>query len=72
MQLTGGGLKYSEVNTELFQRIWEYYREARRKREQLLKEPEIVREILRAGAAKARSKALPTLELVCERVGLAD
>ncbi len=69
---TGGGLKYSEAKTELFQRIGGYYCEVRRKRGQLSKEPELVREILRAGAAKARSKALPILLLVRERAGLAD
>jgi len=46
---TGGGLKYSEVNTELFQWIWEYFPVAHRKRERLLKEPKLVREILRTG-----------------------
>ena len=66
-----GGLKYSDVKAELFERLWEYFHAARQKREQLATEPERVREILKEGASKARMKALPTLQLVRERVGLA-
>ena len=65
-----GGLKYSEVKNELFDRIWEFFKSAREKREQLEQAPDHVREILKAGAEKARAKALPTLKLAKERVGL--
>lgn len=65
-----GGLKYNEVKNELFGRIWEFFVSAREKREQLEQAPDHVREILKAGAEKARAKALPTLELAKERVGL--
>ena len=66
-----GGLKYSDVKKELFDRIWEYFDAARNKRRQLEKSPDHIREILKTGADKARMKALPTLKLVRERVGLA-
>ena len=65
-----GGLKYSEVKNELFGRIWEFFGSAREKREQLEQAPDHVREILKAGAEKARAKALPTLKLAKERVRL--
>ncbi|MGD9207791.1 MAG: hypothetical protein PVH39_04880, partial [Syntrophobacterales bacterium] len=65
-----GGLKYSEVKSELFGRIWEFFGSAREKRKQLEQAPDRVREVLKAGAEKARAKALPTLELAKERVGL--
>ena len=65
-----GGLKYNEVKNELFGRIWEFFGSAREKREQLEQAPDHVREILKAGAEKARAKALPTLKLAKERVGL--
>jgi tryptophanyl-tRNA synthetase len=58
------------VKKELFNRIWDFFGPARKKRQQLESSPEQIREILRAGADKARMKALPTLELVRERVGL--
>jgi tryptophanyl-tRNA synthetase len=66
-----GGLKYSDVKKELFDRIWEYFDAARNKRRQLERSPDHIREILKTGADKARMKALPTLKLVRERVGLA-
>ncbi|UCE84130.1 MAG: tryptophan--tRNA ligase [Deltaproteobacteria bacterium] len=69
-QYRRGGLKYSDVKKELFARIWEYFGGAREKRQQLAADPEHVRKILDAGAVKARAKALPTLQLVRERVGL--
>ncbi|MFP3870207.1 MAG: tryptophan--tRNA ligase [Syntrophobacteria bacterium] len=65
-----GGLKYSDVKNELFARIWEYFGPARRKRRELERDPDYVRQILKTGAQKARMNALPTLELVRERVGL--
>ena len=65
-----GGLKYSEVKSELFGRIWEFFGSAREKRKQLEQAPDHVREVLKAGAEKARAKALPTLKLAKERVGL--
>ena len=66
-----GGLKYSDVKKELFERIWEYFGAARKKRQQLEDAPEHIRKVLKAGADKARVKALPTLKWVKERVGLA-
>ncbi len=66
-----GGLKYSDVKKELFDRIWEYFGAARKKRQQLEDAPEHIRKVLKAGADKARVKALPTLKWVKERVGLA-
>ena len=66
-----GGLKYSDVKKELFSLIWDFFAEARNKREKLKSDPAQIREILKAGAEKARRKALPTLEIVREKVGLA-
>ncbi|MGD2125490.1 MAG: tryptophan--tRNA ligase [Desulfobacteraceae bacterium] len=65
-----GGLKYSDVKKDLFERMLEYFRPAREKREQLARDPDSIREILKAGAEKARKKAAPTLDLVRKRVGL--
>jgi tryptophanyl-tRNA synthetase len=65
-----GGLKYSDVKKELFARIWEYFREAREKREKLARDVEQIRRILKRGAEKARVQAAPTLDLARRRVGL--
>ena len=66
-----GGLKYSDVKEKLYRSIWDFFEEARGKREKLQRNPEQIRDILKAGAKKARKKALPTLEMVREKVGLA-
>ena len=66
-----GGLKYSDVKEKLYRSIWDFFEEARGKREKLQRNPEQIRDILKAGAEKARKKALPTLEMVREKVGLA-
>jgi tryptophanyl-tRNA synthetase len=65
-----GGLKYSDVKKDLFARMWEHFRPAREKRKALEKDPGGIRDILKAGAAKARAKAAPTLDLVRKRCGL--
>ena len=66
-----GGLKYSDVKKDLFARIWECFRGAREKRRILEENPGLIREILQAGARKARDKARPTLDRVRRNVGLA-
>jgi tryptophanyl-tRNA synthetase len=66
-----GGLKYSDVKKELFSLIWDFFGEARDRRERLQRNPSQIRDILKAGAEKARAKALPTLEMVRKKVGLA-
>lgn len=65
-----GGIKYSEVKKDLFARVWESFKPAREKRKALEKDLGGIREILAAGAEKARAKAAPTLDLVRELCGL--
>jgi tryptophanyl-tRNA synthetase len=65
-----GGAMYGKIKLELVDLIWEYFREPRQRREQLLADPGQVREILRQGAGKAREKAIATLDMVRDRVGL--
>ena len=65
-----GGAMYGKIKLELVDILWEYFREAREKQQQLLADPEQLRAILKKGAAKAREKATVNLDLVRERVGL--
>jgi len=65
-----GGAMYGKIKLELVDLIWEYFREAREKREELEKDQSYVREVLARGAIKAREKAAATLELVRERTGI--
>ncbi|MFH0925174.1 MAG: tryptophan--tRNA ligase [bacterium] len=64
-----GEFKYSEVKKELFERIWNYYAPYRNKRNELVKNLDYVYKVIKAGAEKAREKALPTIEKVRNRVG---
>jgi len=65
-----GGAMYGKIKLELLDLLWEYFREARDRQQVLLADPGQLRAILQAGAAKARAKAIVTLELVRQRVGL--
>ena len=65
-----GGAAYGRIKLELVDLLWEFFGEARGRREMLAKDPAHVKAILAHGAAKARAKAAITLDLVRERVGL--
>lgn len=65
-----GGAAYGHIKMELVDLLWEFFGEARERRELLAKDPGQVKAILAQGAAKARAKATHTLDLVRERVGL--
>jgi tryptophanyl-tRNA synthetase len=65
-----GGAMYGKIKLELVELIWEYFRTAREKRERLENDRDYVHEVLARGAAKAREKAIVTLDLVKERTGL--
>ncbi len=65
-----GGAAYGYLKLELVDILWEYFREAREKRDALIDDPGYLRAVLAKGAEKARQKAGPTLELVRERIGI--
>jgi len=65
-----GGAAYGRIKLELVDLLWDFFREARERRELLAQDPGQVKAILAQGAAKARAKAAVTLDLVRERVGL--
>jgi tryptophanyl-tRNA synthetase len=65
-----GGYGYGDAKKELFAVLWEYFAPHRAKREALVKNPGLVDEIRKKGAAKARAIAMKTLERVRELVGV--
>ena len=65
-----GGAAYGYLKLELLDLITDRFAEARARKKEFLADPGEVRNIMRKGADKARQKALPTLELVRDRVGL--
>lgn len=65
-----GGYGYGEAKKELFGVLWEYFSPFRKKREELVSNPETVKEIRKKGAQKAREAVIPTLEKVRKLVGV--
>ena len=65
-----GGAAYGYLKLELLDLITDHFAEARAKKKEFLADPGEVRNIMRTGADKARQRALPTLELVRDKVGL--
>jgi tryptophanyl-tRNA synthetase len=51
-----GGMGYGEAKKILFETAWEYFSDARRRREELAANPQAVRAILDAGLGRARAK----------------
>ncbi len=65
-----GGAAYGYLKLELLDLLNDKFGEARRKKAEFLADPEMLRAILAKGAEKARGKAVVTLDLVRDRVGL--
>ena len=65
-----GGAAYGYLKLELLDLLNDKFGEARKKKEEYLADPEMLRQILAQGAEKAREKATVTLDLVRDRVGL--
>jgi tryptophanyl-tRNA synthetase len=64
------GLKYGDTKKELIETIWNYFAPYREVRADLAKRPDYVRDVMRAGAQKARATARPTMDAVWSKVGL--
>ena len=65
-----GGAAYGYLKQDLFELINARFAPARKRKQELLDNPDYVRQVLAQGADKARAKAIKTLELARERVGL--
>ncbi len=65
-----GGAAYGYLKLELLDLLNEKFGEARKKKAELLGDKEMLRAILKKGSEKARAKAIVTLDLVRDRVGL--
>ncbi len=63
-------IKYSELKRLVADRVAEHFAAFRAKRKKLAKEPEQVREILDAGAKKARAAAKKTMDEVRRLIGI--
>ena len=69
-QFRSGGVGYGDFKKRLFAIIWETFAPYRERREALSADPATIDSILKQGAEKARSIALPTIESVRNAMGL--
>jgi tryptophanyl-tRNA synthetase len=65
-----GGAAYGYLKQDLFELIRDYFAAAKARKKELLDNQDYIRQILRQGADKARTKANITLDLARDRVGL--
>jgi tryptophanyl-tRNA synthetase len=65
-----GGFGYGEGKKLLFEALWEYFAPFRRRREELVRNPDYVDAVLRDGAARAQAEARKTLAAARRAVGL--
>lgn len=65
-----GNVGYGTLKKELLEIFMEYFKEARKKREELLKNREYIEKVLKDGANRARFIAEKKLKIVKEKIGL--
>ncbi len=69
-QLKAGGFGYGDLKKALFEHYWEYFREARARRDELLANMDHVHAVLRDGAGRARAVASAVLDRARKNCGL--
>ncbi len=65
-----GGLGYGTAKSELFELVRDHFKPYKEKRNEMAGNPDSVRKILKNGAEKTREKAMITMKLVRDRVGI--
>ena len=68
--LRAGGFGYGDLKKALFENYWNYFAEARNRREELVKNMDYVNQVLADGAAKARTVAQGVLKRAKTACGL--
>jgi tryptophanyl-tRNA synthetase len=69
-RLRAGGLGYGDLKKALFDHYWTCFAGARKQRAELVANPDYVNQVLRDGAAKARTKAREVLQRARKASGL--
>jgi tryptophanyl-tRNA synthetase len=69
-RLRTGGLGYGDLKKALFEFYWNYFAEARKKRTELVANPDYVNKVLADGAVKARTLAQKVLQRARKASGL--
>lgn len=66
---TEGGAAYGKIKKELVGHLWDFFKDARERREELRNKPDDIRKILEKGAERAREIGSDTIALVRKNVG---
>ena len=69
-RLRAGGLGYGDLKKALFENYWNYFADARKKRAELVANPDYVNKVLSDGAIKARTLAQTVLKRARKASGL--
>jgi len=69
-KLRAGGLGYGDLKKALFENYWNYFGDARKKRAELVANPDYVNKVLVDGAVKARTLAQTVLKRARKASGL--
>ncbi|MGI8889900.1 MAG: tryptophan--tRNA ligase [Chthoniobacterales bacterium] len=65
-----GGTGYGDFKKQLFARLWEFFSPMRKRRDEILAEPDYIDDVLSKGAQRANAIADPVMARVRETVGL--
>ena len=65
-----GGTGYGDFKKQLFGKLWEYFEPMRKRREEILKDPGYIDQVLKRGAARANEEANKVMKRVRAAVGL--
>jgi tryptophanyl-tRNA synthetase len=65
-----GGAGYGDFKKQLFAKLWEYFEPMRKRRDEILREPSYVDDVLKAGAIRANEEAAKVMQRVRAAVGL--
>ncbi|HTU01493.1 MAG TPA: tryptophan--tRNA ligase [Candidatus Sulfotelmatobacter sp.] len=69
-RLRAGGLGYGDLKKALFEQFWAFFAPARARRDELLANPGYVEQVLKEGAARARSVAAVVIKRARKAAGL--
>jgi tryptophanyl-tRNA synthetase len=65
-----GGSGYGDFKKQLFGKLWEYFEPMRKRRGEILKDPDYIDTVLKRGAARANEEATRVMKRVRAAVGL--
>jgi tryptophanyl-tRNA synthetase len=65
-----GGTGYGDFKKQLFEKLWEYFKPMRKRREEILRDPDYIDIVLKQGAVRANQEADKVMARVRAAVGL--